>query len=82
MCRLALVLGYYLSTNFTNPEIGINWLDTMLTLVRCDVNTPDKLFAKKRKKKNSRRFFKNLRLMICLNHSSQEIYILQIKVKS
>ena len=50
----------------------------MLKLVRCDINNLIKLFEKK----NSRRFFKNLRLMICLNHSSQEIYILQIKVKS
>ena len=61
MWRLALVLGYYLSTNFTNPEIGINWLDTMLTLVRCDVNTPDKLFAKKRKKKKQQKVFQKFK---------------------
>ena len=31
-------LGYYLSTNSTNPETDINQLDVMLTLVRCDIN--------------------------------------------
>ena len=38
MLHLAPALDYYLSTNSTNIEIGINKLDTMLTLVRCDIN--------------------------------------------
>ena len=31
-------LGYYLPTNSSNPEMGINYLDMVLTLVRCDIN--------------------------------------------
>ena len=36
---LAPALGYYLSTNSFNPEMGVNKLDMMLTLVRGDINS-------------------------------------------